>query len=520
MRASGAGTKLSVVSPCGFVFREHLSVSLKRRTFFASLWSLLGSGGEQAIGLLLFIYVARKVTPADVGLIALAMVFIEILTFVARSGQVETIQRLPELDERTLSTSFWMLATSGVLFCGLILAGGEASTAWWDAGLFGTVLLMLAPVCALKAWNAVPEALLKRRFDYRSLAVRTWLATLIGGGTGALLAYLDFGVYALVAQRLTTTLISTITCWTASGWRPRFGFDLSAATRLLRFGGVVMTAKFAGLVNENLVQSLAGFGLGAAPVGFLRVGWRFFDFINHVAVQPVSNVALSSFAPLQSDPEAFKRAYLRLTQLVAMASLPMYFGLGLVADIFVPLALGAKWAGAILVMQLLAFTRLAAPISYLFGPAMIAMGRSRALLGQSVVQVTLTFVLVSVGLFFGIVGVLVALMVRGVLNAAYQLFQLRKEVGLRPRTVLKVLLPPASACIVMAVAVELTKYQLTGDVAEVWLLAILVGIGAGVYFAALLAGEVIGLWPGYVRGATDSLQRALRQKPKSAPTPA
>jgi PST family polysaccharide transporter len=496
-------------------------VSLKRRTFFASLWSLLGSGGEQAIGLFLFIYVARKVTPADVGMIALAMVFIEILTFVARSGQVETIQRLSQLDERALNTSFSILAASGILFSGLIAAGAEASITWWDTGLFGTVLLMLAPVCALKAWNAVPEALLKRHFNYRSLALRSWLATLIGGGTGAVLAYLDFGVYALVAQRLATTLVSTITCWTASGWRPRFGFDRSEAIRLLRFGSVVMTAKFAGLVNENLVQSLAGFGLGPAPVGFLRVGWRFFDFINHVAVQPVSNVALSTFSPLQNDPEAFKRAYLRLTQLVAMASLPMYFGLGLVADVFVPLALGAKWAGAILVMQLLAFTRLAVPVSYFFGPAMIAMGRSGALLRQSAVQVILTFVLVSVGVFFGIVGVLVALMIRAVLNAAYQMRQLRKEVGLEPRALLGVLLPSAVACAVMAVAVELAKLELTGHIAQHWLLVILVGTGAATYFATLLAGEFIRLWPGYVRGTIDSLRRALRQKPKStAPTPA
>jgi O-antigen/teichoic acid export membrane protein len=191
-----------------------------------------------------------------------------------------------------------------------------------------------------------------------------------------------------------------------------------------------------------------------------------------------------------------------------------------VADVFVPLALGPKWAGAILVMQLLAFTRLAAPVSYFFGPAMIAMGRSRALLRQSVVQVSLTFSLVSIGVFFGIVGVLVAVMMRGLLNAAYQVRQLHQEVGLEPRAILGVLLPPAAACAVMAVVVEMAKLQLAGDVPRIWLLAILVGAGAAAYFTTLLAGELICLWPGYVRGAADSLRRALRQKPKSAPTPA
>jgi PST family polysaccharide transporter len=495
-------------------------VNLKRRIFFGSLWSLLGSSGEQTIALALFIYVARHVTPADVGLIALAMVFIEILSFAARLGQVEAIQRQPDLDDRALSTSFWMVVATGLVLSAAIAFGAEASKAWFDTGLFGTVLLMLAPICALKAWKAVPEAILKRDFNYRSLAVRNWLATLIGGGTGACLAYLDFGVYALVAQRLVTAIVAVVTCWNVCSWRPRFSFDWSIAIRLFRFGIMVVTTTFAGMINQNLVQAIVGFALGPAPVGFLRVGTRFLEFINQVAVKPVSTVSLSTFSPLQNDIEAFKRAYFRLTQFVAIAVIPMSVGFGLVADVFVPLALGAKWTEAILVMQVLAFTRLVAPVSYFFGPAMIAMGRSRALLRQSGVQLPLTLVLVSVGALFGLVGVLVAMVVRAVLNAAYQVFQLHTEVGLRPRALLNLLLPPAAACALMAVAVELTKFLLAGDIAQVWLLVILVGTGAAAYFGTLLAGDVVGLWPGYVRGATNSLRDGLRQKPKAAPTPA
>ena len=495
-------------------------MNLKKRVLFGSVWSLAANGGEQLIQLILFVYVARKLTPADIGLVALAMVFIDILAFVTRLGQVEAIQRQSSLDDRLLSTSFWLLAAGGLLASGLVASTAEASIRWWDSGLFGTVLLMLAPICALRAWTAVPEAILRHRFAYGSLAVRSWLATLIGGGVAAYLAYLGHGVYALVAQRLVTALVGTITSWAVLGWRPRFGFDRVGAAYLVRSGFVFMTNGFAGLVNRNLVQAITGVILGTTTLGLLRLGWRFFDFVTKTAVQPISRVTLSTFSQLRDDVDALKRAYLRLSQFMALAALPMFVGLGVVADLFVPLVLGPHWAGAIVVMQFLAFSRLSTPVGYFFGPTLIAMGRTRALLRQSIVQIGLTVVLVSAGTFFGIIGVLVAIIVRSTTITIYNIAVLHKEIGLEASAVVRVLVPPVVACIAMAAAVEFAKYELSGELAPAALLGLLVVGGAFVYGAALLLGEVLHLWPGYIRGAARSLSRALRRGPKAAATPA
>jgi PST family polysaccharide transporter len=496
------------------------AANLKKRVISGSAWSLASNGGEQLIQLLLFVYVARKLTPADVGLIALAMVFIDVLSFVARFGQVETIQRQATLDDRSLSASFWLLAVGGLLVAGLVALGAEISSRWWDSGLFGTVLMMVAPICALRAWNAVPEAILRHRFAYRSLALRSWLATLTGGGTAAYLAYLDFGVYALVAQRVVTALVGTVACWGLLGWRPALGFDRIEAARLFRSGFLFMSNGAIGLVNQSLGQAIPGFALGATQLGFLRVGSRFFDFVSKTTVFPIARVTLSTFSQLQHDTEALKRAFLRFSQFMALASLPMFFGLGMVADLFVPLVLGAKWAGAIVVMQLLAFGRLPAPVGYFFGPIMIAMGRTRALFRQSLLQIALTVALVSIGSLFGIEGVLAAFIVRGVVMTIYNIAVLQSEIGVEPLAVVRVLVPPVVSCAVMAAAVELAKFELAGHVAPAPLLAIVVIIGAAAYGATLIVGEVIQLWPGYIRGAAGSLSRAIRRGGKVAATPA
>ena len=449
------------------------------------------------------------------------MVFVEILSFGSRWGQVEVLQRQPNLSDRMLSTSFWLLTAGGLAITLIIAAGAQVITfALPGQALFGWVLLMLAPIVGLRAWNAVPEAILKRRFDYRSLAARTWVATLLGGFCGGYLAYRGLGIYSLIAQRLVTAVIGTITSWTVLKWHPRLSFDRTEAGYLVRTGADVMGAGFASVLNQRIAEGMTGFGLGAAQLGLLRLTGRLFDFIAQGTVQPVSNVALSTFSQLQHDREAMKRAYLRLTQFMVLGSLPMYFGLGAVADVFVPLVLGTKWAGAIIVIQLMSFSRIAAPVNYFFGPAMIAVGKTRVVLRQAIVQVFMTIVLIAIGSFFGLVGVLVAITARAIIVAAYNVYALRKEIGLETLAVLGVLVPPTAACGAMVVAVEVAKRAFAGSFAPVWMLIFLVAIGGVTYGASLLLGDIIGLWRGYLRGAAGSLAGALGRRslsPTAAP---
>ena len=496
-------------------------MNLKRNVFVSSLWSLCGSGGQQLISFLIFIYLARVLTPTDVGLVALGMVFVEVAGFISQLGQVPVLQREPELSDRTLSTSFWMLAATGLLMTGLIAGGAEVASGWWEQPLFFTVLILLSPICAVQALTAVPEGVLKHRFQFRSMAMRAWLATLAGGAVALYMAYRGYAVYALVAQRVVTFFVQMIATWAFLGWRPKFTFDFGEAKRLARSGFEIVAASFAGNINPRLTEGMTGFVLGPAQLGYFRLGWRFSQLIGQVAINPIATVSLTTFSKLQDNVEALRRAYLRMTQFMALASLPMFFGLGAVADVFVPLILGAKWAASIIVIQLLGFVKLPGTVNYFFGSSMIAVGKPRIVLRQSVVMLVVTPILLYIGAQFGLVGVMVALIVRGTIATVYNVYSLNREISLGTLPLVRVLMPPVVACAAMVGAVELAKFELAGVLSGFLLLAALIAIGAVTYGAVLLLGDVIHLWRGYVRGAADSLAGAMpRRGGRVATTPA
>lgn len=487
---------------------------LKRRMLSASLWNLLGNGGQQAISFILFLYLARKLSPADVGLLAFAMLFLQILASASRCGQVETLQRYVKLDDRITSTSFWMLIIAGTASAALVVIAGIVLRAF-DEVLFGNVLLLLAPLSALGAWNAVPEGILKQRLDFRALTIRTWIATLAGGAMAIYMVHLELGVYALVGQNLVTAFVKTIMLWALLRWRPVFTFDWVEAKKLLGTGLHIMLAGMAGMINLRIADGITGAFLGPQELGFLRLGWRFFDVIIEISVRPVSSVALSSFSKLRDRMENLRRAYLRLTQFMALLSLPLVFGLGAVADILVPFLLGEKWLQSVFMLQLLGFLMLPGTINWFFAPLMVAVGATGVVLKQSIVQIFVSALLIGIGARWGFEGVVIAHILRSNLVSLYNLYAMKELAGLKPLSVVTVLLPPTVACSVMMGVVLTTKHVLSSTMSNFELLALLVITGAVIYVVVLLAGEALGFWKGYVSGAVQSLAGAARKLPSA-----
>jgi PST family polysaccharide transporter len=305
--------------------------------------------------------------------------------------------------------------------------------------------------------------------------------------------------------------------WAMLHWRPKLVFDRDAAMRLGRAGGGILLANLAGIINKRIVDGITGTVLGLAQLGHFRLGWRFFDFMVQFSVTPLSAVALSAFSSIQHDRERLTRAYLRLTQFAAIASLPMFFGLGAIADLLVPVVLGDKWSHSIIVMQMLGFVMLGGVVNYFFGSVLIAVGRVNVVVRQSTAQIFGTAVLVLVGAQFGILGVLLAIVTRALMVAAYNISALHKEIGLSLTALFQTLMPPVVACGVMVAVVRFGLQELKGAMPDFVLLGVLIVLGAFAYGATLLAGDFLGLWRGYIKGMLTALGGVIIRR-RASPT--
>ena len=424
-------------------------MALKQQVFIGSVWSLVGTAGQQTVSFILFVMLARLLSPADFGVMAIAAVVIDLLVLVGCLGQVQALVQREELDDTAASTSFWMLQVFGLLMTAAVYLTAPYVAAVFDTPALVSVLQLLAPICLLQTLSAVPEAWLRRSFGFKWLAARTVAASILGGVVSVGLALYGFGIYAMVGQKLVIAFVLLIMVWWNSPWRPKFQWSTADALSLARVGSDLSMVGFLQIANVRIIDVAVGYLFGPYILGQLRIAWKLFDFVMAVAVQPVVNVSLSALSRLQNNGAALSSATIRLMSVSGTALYPIFFGIAVVAPDVVPPLFGDKWGDAILFIQILSPISVAATINYFLSSSLTAAGRTRWILWQALGQVVLAVVLTVASAPFGVVPVLVANVVRASIIALVNVWLLKLAIGAAPAALGRALMPPLVAAVAM-----------------------------------------------------------------------
>ena len=424
-------------------------MALKQQVFIGSVWSLAGTAGQQTVSFILFVMLARLLSPADFGVMALAAVVIDLLALVGCLGQVQALVQREHLDDTAASTSFWMLQAFGLAMTAVVFLTAPMVASVFAVPSLVSVLQLLAPVCLLQTLSAVHEAWLRRTFGFKWLAARTVVASILGGIVSVGMALYGFGIYAMVGQRLIIALVLTAMVWWSSPWRPKLRWSTADALSLARVGSDVSMVAVLQVANVRIIDVAVGYLFGPQILGQLRIAWRLFDFVIAVAVQPVVNVSLSALSRLQGNNAAMASATIRLIGVSGTALYPIFFGIAVVAPDVMPTLFGDKWDDAILFIQILSPISVAATINYFLSSALIAAGRTRWILWQALAQVILAVVLTVASAPFGVVPVLVANVIRASIIALVNVWLLKLAIGAAPATLGRALMPPLVAAVVM-----------------------------------------------------------------------
>ncbi|NED95096.1 lipopolysaccharide biosynthesis protein [Phytoactinopolyspora alkaliphila] len=337
-------------------------------------WAFTMDGGGQVLTLVISFALAALLGPRTYGVVAMAMVYVAFVQMVQRQGMASAIIQRKDLSGRHLDTAFWLVLT----ISGVLTAASVAFAGWWagvnDLPELRPIIMALSALVVVEALTTVQRALLTRHMNFRALAARSLIGVSAGGVIGIVGALIGWGAWAIVAQQLTTSVVSLAVLWAVSGWRPRFRFSSRCARDLLGFSTGSFLSSIAVFANNRADVLLIGIFFGPFVVGIYQLASRLIDMIVTIASRPVQTVALPELSPHQDEHDEFARRLRRLMRVSAIAALPV---LGVLAGVAEPLVglLGSEWNSTVAVLQVLCLVGLIRVVIVLDGPLVQALGR-------------------------------------------------------------------------------------------------------------------------------------------------
>ncbi len=395
------------------------------------------------------------------GIVALALVLTGLIDLLIVQGLQTAIVQRKDLEREHLDSAFWIVLCLSLVAVALSYGLAVVYGSWTGQERVVDVVRWLALSWIVIGVSVVPEALLLRRLDFRTLALRSLLSTLVGGIVGIALALIGAGLWSLVAQQLVRAVVSLAVLWAATEWRPGIQLSLRHLKELYRFAFPLAGQSILWFLTQRTDHSVVGSRFGAVALGPYALASRIVELAISAVSVPFLRVAVPALSHLQTDQTASTRAFERFTEVGAMVAFPGFVGLLIVAPELILVIYGEQWLPAVPILQVLAVHGIVRVALNFFHPLLLASGRPGLCL--------ITYASHTFGIIIGCliasswspVAVSIAVLVNIVLYGIVWVPVFQRLLNIDYLQFFKSLSKPALACLGMAGAVLLARGMLS-----------------------------------------------------------
>jgi lipopolysaccharide exporter len=357
-----------------------------------SLWMISLRWSMRLIGIVSLLLLARILSPADYGVVAMAYVFYGLLETVAYAGADLAVLRLKDPTEADYNCAWSIQLLQGIFVsCILAICAVFVPELLHEPRLRG-VLLVLATSALIESLQNIGLLDFRRLGDYAG-EFRFELIKKLCVFTITLGAALFFKSYwALICGHLTGSIVGLLLSYRMQRYRPRF--DLARIKTMWAFSKNLMISRIGQFLNRRIDGLVLGASQGSIQLGTYHVSSELASAPVYEIVMPIRRVLFPLLAESAGDQQRFQKNVNEVLPAVGSLVVGLGFGLHSVSMLLIPFLLGPKWLGAAELVKMLALVGVIAGISLLIEVPLWAKGDTRTSARISWIEAGLLLVLV------------------------------------------------------------------------------------------------------------------------------
>ena len=464
-------------------------VSLRHKILSGVFWQGLEKVGSQGIGLAISIVLARLLDPKDFGVIALMMIFITLCNVVVDSGFGNALIQKKDATQTDFSSVFFINIVLGVFLYGVMFLAAPWIAEFFKSPAVTRFLRVSSLVLVITSFSRVQQAYLNKNMLFHLSFRINWIALIVSGSIGIVMAYRGFGVWALIAQQLGNSAVQCLLLWLLVKWRPQWLFDWSRAKALFRFGWKFLASSFLDTLYNELYSIVIGRMADLAALSYYNRGKTIPSLGMDTINSTVGVVLFPAFSRIQDDRAKMRELARRGLQNIMFLVVPALTLLFILAEPMVLVLYTEKWLPCVIFLRLCCIMFFYWPLHTTNLQIISACGRSDVYLILEIIKKVQATLLILLTYRYGVVTMVAAGAAIGIVNFFENAWFSRKLINYAPWQQLWDILP----MVIVAVIAGGGVYFGLHFIGSPWLKLI---AGGGAFVCLYLAGIfLIGRFP-------------------------
>lgn len=350
--------------------------SLKQQTKRGLYWRLFEQFSNYGVQFVIGILMARMLSPEDYGITALPAVFTAVAGIFASGCFSTALVRKQELKEEDLSTAFYYSLGVGILCYIALFIAAPWIADFYNAPVLKPLMRITAIGFIYGPLGSIQSVLMKRRLDFKTPAKISVVTRIIGGVLGITLAFMGYGVWALVMSGFVAGIIGLCITVSAVRWFPKTGWSKESFRYLWGYGNKLMGSQLLDTIYCNITPVIIGKFYSPADLGVYNRAQNYANMPSQNVYGMIYGVTFPVLSKMQDDNERLSRNYRRMLKTIAFVVFPMMMGLAALARPIIIVMITAKWEACVLLLQLMCFSMMWWPIHALNLNVLLVKGES------------------------------------------------------------------------------------------------------------------------------------------------
>jgi len=369
--------------------------TLSQRVAKGGFWVFFLRIVNRGVSLIRLIILARILSPADFGLLGIALLTMSTLETFSQTGFQQALIQKKEDIKSYLDVSWTALILRGFILFIILYFIAPYAAIFFNVPEAKPIIQVIGFSMLFGAFTNIGVIYFRKELEFNKEFIYQFTGTLADFIVAISAVFILKNVWALVLGMLAGNIVRCFISYLIHPYRPRLNFNLEKIKELFGFGKWILGSSILVFLLTQGDDIFVGKLLGTTALGFYQMAYKISNMPATEYSHLIATVIFPAYSKLQDNIPKLRDAYLKVLQLTAFLSIPIAGGIYILAPDFTKIFLGVKWMPMVPAMQVLALYGMLRAIGATTGVVFMGVGKpeisTKIKCGQLILLATLIY---------------------------------------------------------------------------------------------------------------------------------
>lgn len=350
---------------------------IKNKAISGFFWSLAENGGSYFLHFLIGLILVRLIPPVDYGIIGMMTIFFVLGNVLADSGLSTALIQKRNPSDKDFSTVLIVNVAISFVFYLVIFLTAPLIADFYSEPIITDAIRVFGLNSFFAGFGIVQQAIISRNLNYRRWAKINISSLLIAGIVAIWIAYIGYGLWALVFIQIIQNLSNSILLWIYGKWEYGFQFSKESYRSLYKFSNPLLVINAVNAIYMEIYYMLIGKIFRAEKLAYYMRARQTAEVFPLQFTYTLNKVMIPVFSNFQDELDSLRGALRKVLLMVGFLNFSVLAFLSANGEAIFVLLFTDKWLDAVPLFAVLTIEGMFLPAYTTIGNILISRGKSK-----------------------------------------------------------------------------------------------------------------------------------------------